>query len=285
MLTALARWMLQFRLFQRRGGPRSPRNIIIWWEARRIPYNAIVALAGVLAGLLIVGNAYVTERVVGEPIGLPDPPLFAIFAVVTYGVILNVCFTGGWIAELLSRRVWGDRVDAFGEVAFTVGTIFSVLLTLMPAALLVVVGVLAMAFHSRTVASEVWECPLPPGAQIASFPSELPVPVLKDFQSHVPTLAGIGRQFNATDVVSGNRPSRRLIFVKHLGPKWAIAYEHGGFAYHDHLVVYELSVDGAAARLVFNIIASPETVCTAGSSWLIGDASSAALADGIAGHW
>jgi hypothetical protein len=46
----------------------------------------------------------VTEHVVGDAIGVPGSPLFAIFAVVIYGIMANVCFTGGWILELLSRQ-------------------------------------------------------------------------------------------------------------------------------------------------------------------------------------
>jgi hypothetical protein len=78
--------------------------------------------------------------VVGDAIGVPASPLFAIFAVVIYGIMANVCFTGGWIFELLSRRIWGPRAEAFGEIAFTWGTLCSVLLTLLPAALTVVFG-------------------------------------------------------------------------------------------------------------------------------------------------
>jgi len=55
-------------------------------------------------------------------------------------IMANVCFTGGWILELLSRRLWGPRAEAFGEIAFTWGTLCSVLLTLTPAALTVVIG-------------------------------------------------------------------------------------------------------------------------------------------------
>jgi hypothetical protein len=141
--------MGQFRLFQRDGTHDGVWNVICWWEARRLPYNMIVGLAGALSGLLILGNAFVTERVLGEPIGLSDPPVFAVIAVIAYGVMANVCFTGGWIAELLSRRVWGGRVDAFGEVALTLGTIFSVLLTLLPSALIISISCFKMLFYGK----------------------------------------------------------------------------------------------------------------------------------------
>lgn len=149
MLGSLAQWMGQFRLFQRDGTYDGFWNVIFWWEARRLPYNMIVGLSGALSGLLILGNGFVTERVLGEPIGLPDPPVFAVIAVIAYGIMANVCFTGGWIAELLSRRVWGDRVAAFGEVALTLVTIFSVLLTLLPAAGIISISCFKMLSHGK----------------------------------------------------------------------------------------------------------------------------------------
>jgi len=132
--------LARYRLFQRAQKPRGAIDIILWWEARRIPYNLIVGSAGVISSILILGTAFLTERIVGEAIGLPDPPFFAIVAVIAYGVMANICFTVGWIAELVGRRVWGDRAEAFGEIAFTMGTIFSALLTLLPAALILSIG-------------------------------------------------------------------------------------------------------------------------------------------------
>jgi hypothetical protein len=122
----LTRWPL----FRRARPPERTWDIIAWWESRRIPYNLIV--------MLITG--FVTEHVVGEAIGVPGSPFFAIVAVIVYGIMANVCFTGGWILELLSRRIWGTRAEAFGEIAFTWGTLCSVLLTLVPAVITVVVG-------------------------------------------------------------------------------------------------------------------------------------------------
>jgi|SRR5271163_1138244 len=88
-----------------------------------------------LSTILIMG--FVTGHVVGGGFG---SPLFAIFAVIIYGIMANICFTGGWVLELLSRRIWGTRAEAFGEIAFTWGTLCSVILTLVPAAVVVVIG-------------------------------------------------------------------------------------------------------------------------------------------------
>ena len=68
----------------------------------------------------------------GLEVALPDPPLFVVFLVVLYGIAANICFTGGWISELVARRIWGARADAYGEISFCFGLVFSVLLTLLP---------------------------------------------------------------------------------------------------------------------------------------------------------
>jgi len=34
---------------------------------------------------------------------------------------------------LLARRIWTQRAEAYGEISFSFGTLFSVLLTLLPA--------------------------------------------------------------------------------------------------------------------------------------------------------
>jgi hypothetical protein len=54
--------------------------------------------------------------------------------------VSSQCVRPVWILELLSRRIWESRAEAFGEIAFTWGTLFSVLFTLVPAAVTVVVG-------------------------------------------------------------------------------------------------------------------------------------------------
>ena len=111
--------------------------VVLWWEARRVPYNAIVGLTGLISSAVMVAVAFTCESRGGAPIGLPDPPAFAIVAVVLYGLLANVCYTGGWITDVVVAKVWAVDTSRFGPIAFTLGTVFSVLLTLAPAALIV----------------------------------------------------------------------------------------------------------------------------------------------------
>jgi hypothetical protein len=135
-LEMLTRWPL----FRRERQATRAWDVIAWWESRRIPYNLIVGATGIASAIVMLLTGLVTEHIVGEAIDAQGSPIFEIVAVILYGIMVNICFTGGWVLELLSRRIWGTRAEAFGEIAFTWGTLFSVLLTLVPAALTIGVG-------------------------------------------------------------------------------------------------------------------------------------------------
>jgi hypothetical protein len=135
-LEVLTRWSL----FRRARPSERNWDVIAWWESRRIPYNLIVGATGIASAIIMLITGLVTEHFIGEAIGVPSSPFLVIPAVAVYAVMANICFTGGWVLELFSRRIWGARAEAFGEIAFTWGTLGSVLLTLVPAGLTVVVG-------------------------------------------------------------------------------------------------------------------------------------------------
>jgi hypothetical protein len=137
MLIKAVEVLTRWPLFRRARPPERAWDVIAWWESRRVPYNLIVCVTGFVSAIVMLIVGFMTGHVIGGGLG---SPLFAVFAVIIYGIMANICFTGGWILELLSRRIWGTRAEAFGEIAFTWGTLFSVLLTLVPAAVTVVVG-------------------------------------------------------------------------------------------------------------------------------------------------
>ena len=78
----------------------------------------------------------VGELLLNMPFGLPDPPIFAVVAVVFYAVAANVCFTGGWVAELIVRRTWPNESDGFATLSFTLGLGFAMVVTLLPPVLI-----------------------------------------------------------------------------------------------------------------------------------------------------
>lgn len=129
--------ILGWRFFSRREKAYGVFEIIAWWELRRIPYNLVVGATGILTIVIIATAAWIASQTFGDPVEFPDPPLFAFMAVIAYGVCANICYTGGWIAELVARWVWKERVGAFAQISFVLGFVFSILLTLVPALLIV----------------------------------------------------------------------------------------------------------------------------------------------------
>lgn len=113
---------------------RDSGSVIGWREKRRFFYNKVLAAAGTVTCILVISCAVISERMVGEPIGIPDAPILAPLGGIAYGLLANVCYTRGWIAELvLTRFQPGVRADAFAVRAFRLGVKFSIGLTILPA--------------------------------------------------------------------------------------------------------------------------------------------------------
>lgn len=67
---------------------------------------------------------------------MTDGPLLGIFLIILYALIANICYTGGWIFELLVRAIAkAQSAGDFGLKAFRLGVSFSIFMTLCPAAL------------------------------------------------------------------------------------------------------------------------------------------------------
>lgn len=114
---------------------RTPLSTVRWWESRRLVFNKAVGAAGLvtLAGVSLFA-------------ALPPYSSFMIgpqmlVAAAVYGVLANGCYTLGWVAELLARRVWGRSAPDLGPLLFRQGLIFSVGLTLLPILLMVMLWV------------------------------------------------------------------------------------------------------------------------------------------------
>jgi hypothetical protein len=136
------------RLCHRPAGDFRAREVIVWWELRRPLFNVAVGGAGVFAIGLLVSFSLLA----GTDCGLPDPPLFAVFGIFAYALIANVCYTGGWIAELLFFK----RPDArrkFATTAVRWGFAGSMLLTASPG---VVVPILCV---THRIVTGTWTAP------------------------------------------------------------------------------------------------------------------------------
>jgi hypothetical protein len=116
---------------------RGPAAMLRWWESRRLVYNKVVGATGLftLAGVFV----FMPDR--SELFG---PEL--VMVVGTYGLMANVCFSLGWLTEMLARRVWGEDAPEMGPLLFRQGLIFSVGLTLFPLGLAILLAVLRFVF-------------------------------------------------------------------------------------------------------------------------------------------
>jgi hypothetical protein len=131
------------------------REIIEWWEHRRVFYNMAVVLVGVVSVGLMTCCGILAEPLVGEAIRIPDGPIFIPFGAIAFGFLANVCYTGGWIAELLLSRFKPDwNTNAFGVRAFRLGVKFSVFVTLFPAVLSWAVFLFSLATGRRAVPTD-----------------------------------------------------------------------------------------------------------------------------------
>jgi hypothetical protein len=133
-MIAIAQKLQSLRLFQRRDNVNSRWQIILWWELRRFAFNLIVGATGVLTCVLLVCEGLFAQEKFGN-IDLIGSPIFAMFGILAYGITANICYTGGWISELFARYVWKEQAEHLGKIAFVLGVIFSVFLTLTPVVL------------------------------------------------------------------------------------------------------------------------------------------------------
>jgi hypothetical protein len=133
-------------LFRRDAPSQNTKETIGWRETRRISYNLIVGGVGIATCVVIFTIGAAASIFFNSDFGLPNPFL-GVFGVIFYGVMANLCFTGGWITELLVRRSWPEEADRFATTAFSLGLAFSVLLTLVPAIIIGVVGFFMLVKH------------------------------------------------------------------------------------------------------------------------------------------
>ncbi len=139
----LLRRIAASKYLRRDSSPTSVREIIYWWELRRVPFNLAVGIAGLITCAIWLVCLIILTTARPEIANYPDSPLvpdggvFAIVGIILYAIAANVCYTGGWIVEVV--LFWlGKKGDMhFGPVAFALGTALSLLLTLLPAVVFV----------------------------------------------------------------------------------------------------------------------------------------------------
>lgn len=113
-------------------GRRTIFSTVFWWECRRPLYNLVVGLAGLPS--LLIFSAFGLGQV-------------AIFAALVYAFFANVCYCLGAPAEIVARVCLKEKAENNAPVLLTLGTVFSVLLTVAIQLLVCAVFVLSAFFH------------------------------------------------------------------------------------------------------------------------------------------
>jgi hypothetical protein len=110
---------------------RRPYDAIVWWELRRIPFNAILLVTGVCSFALILG--------IGSLLQTPGDdwiePLGIVIGGILYVVGANLCYTLGWATELLWSRGDTTKTEAARSIVYRRGVILSVVITAAPGVL------------------------------------------------------------------------------------------------------------------------------------------------------
>lgn len=97
-------------------------QIIIWWEIRRILYNIIVLIAGILSIIIMTKTASGRVQLeAGED--LCEPIMIPIFA-----ILCNIGYTLGWITELFIKPT-----ITYGPKMFKIGFYFTLFWVFLPA--------------------------------------------------------------------------------------------------------------------------------------------------------
>jgi hypothetical protein len=115
-------------LFSRNENAASFRSVLFWWETRRIHYNLILLVVGLCGAFIYLHlfDLYAPDTA--------DDGLETGLSVVAFVVAANACYTIGWIAEGLLLASTRKRGLPFaGQLLFSIGLAFSVLVTLIPA--------------------------------------------------------------------------------------------------------------------------------------------------------
>ena len=121
---------------------RRPYDAIAWWEKRRIVFNLVVLVLSFCSLVIIelIGAQHVQpgEDVVEPFIVLAGGAVFVIAA--------NVCYTLGWITELMWSEGDTSRTETIRRRVYRRGLVFSALVAAAPGVLLVAFW-MTIGFH------------------------------------------------------------------------------------------------------------------------------------------
>ena len=105
--------------------PRRVGEIYLWWERRRLHYNALVGGMGLIS---LVFNQIVTMIPPDPHPGIPQ----ALLAPLVVGIAANICYFLGPATEIALFRLWRHQALPTGPMLFRMGLTFSLGLVFLP---------------------------------------------------------------------------------------------------------------------------------------------------------
>jgi hypothetical protein len=106
------------------------REVILWWEWRRLLYNAILLVIGLAT---IVGFEFIMSKAIppGQDV---QEPMDMVMAILAYAAIANISYTLGWTHELKERQSGSGRraARAHGKQIFRIVLLVSSVVTSLP---------------------------------------------------------------------------------------------------------------------------------------------------------
>lgn len=114
-------------LFSAPRDPGFPRNVLVWWEARRLPFNLIIGTYGILCLAVFLAAITTSHHLQAgedavEPLALMAAPL-----------VVNILYTLGWIVEVTYRSIEPDVSPRFGPRLLKVGIGLGLFMCTLPA--------------------------------------------------------------------------------------------------------------------------------------------------------
>ena len=103
-------------------GTLTRRDIVRWWESRRLGFNLYVGAVGLVTWflVLIAGSAAV------KPGADFEEPIAMILGPFVYAFMANLCYTLGWIVDTVQFR------GSPRTTLYKAGVVFSVIVTALP---------------------------------------------------------------------------------------------------------------------------------------------------------
>jgi hypothetical protein len=100
------------QLFAKPDSPQTAGGIIDWWEGRRLHYNVLI-LAWALLWAVI-------STLMGNGVTIWNPYSILLY-VLFVQLPANFWYTGGWIADLILKKILRARATWFGPWALALG--------------------------------------------------------------------------------------------------------------------------------------------------------------------